>query len=100
MIISSQGFGHFTDGMNNQDFGIERPRMSIVLDGCSGAKYSEVGTRLFTQIFMKKEECENVEKFEDNVKSVFDDIITMMKRHYSNPEEFEKELIDSGRRKV
>ena len=48
MIISSQGFGHFTQGLNNQDFGIETPRMLLVLDGCSGAKYSEVGTRLFT----------------------------------------------------
>lgn len=93
MIISSQGFGHFANGMNNQDFGMELKRMSIVLDGCSGAKYSEVGTRLFTQIFMKKEECENVEKFEDNVKSVFDEIIEMMKRYYNTPEDFEREFI-------
>ena len=93
MIISSQGFGHFTSGLNNQDFGIKLPRMSIVLDGCSDAKYSEVGNRLFTQIFLKKEECENVEKFEDNVKSVFDDIVEMMKKYYATTEEFEEEFI-------
>ena len=93
MIISSQGFGHFTSGLNNQDFGIKTPRMSVVLDGCSGAKYSEVGTKLFTQIFLKKEECDNVEKFEDNVKSIFDNIIEMMRKHYTTQEELENEFI-------
>lgn len=93
MIISSQGFGHFADGLNNQDFGIKTPRMSMVLDGCSGAKYSEIGTRLFTQIFLKKEECDNVEKFEDNIKSVFDDIIKMMGQYYTDSEDLEKEFI-------
>ena len=56
MIISSQGIGHFTEGLNNQDFGLETSRMVMVLDGCSEAKYSEVGTRLFGQLFLKKEE--------------------------------------------
>ena len=93
MIITSQGIGHFTEGLNNQDFGLETSRMLMVLDGCSGAKYSEVGTRLFGQLFLKKEECDSVEKFEDNVKSVFDDIIEMMKRYYPTNEELEKEFI-------
>ena len=64
MIITSQGFGHFTRGLNNQDFGIETSRMLLILDGCSGAKYSEVGTRLFAQLFSRKEEFDNLEKFE------------------------------------
>ena len=93
MIISSQGFGHFTRGLNNQDFGIETPRMLLVLDGCSEAKYSEVGTRLFAQVFSRKEECDNCEKFEDNVKEVFDEIIGMMSKYYPNKEELEKEFI-------
>lgn len=93
MIVSSQGFGHFTKGLNNQDFGIETPKMLLVLDGCSGAKYSEVGTRLFAQIFARKEECDNHEKFEDNVKEVFDEIIGMMAKHYPNAEELEDEFI-------
>lgn len=93
MIISSQGFGHFTQGLNNQDFGIETPRMLLVLDGCSEAKYSEVGTRLFAQLFLRKEECDKHEKFEDNVKEVFDEIIGLMARYYPNREELEKEFI-------
>ena len=93
MIISSQGFGHFTQGLNNQDFGIETPRMLLVLDGCSGAKYSEVGTKLFAQVFLRKEECDNHEKFEDNVKEVFDELIGMMGKYYPSKEELEKEFI-------
>ena len=50
MIINSQGFGHFVDGINNQDFGVESTRAIIILVGCSGAKYSEVGTKLFAQV--------------------------------------------------
>lgn len=82
MIMTSQGFGHFTEGLNNQDFGIETPRMVLVLDGCSSAKYSEIGTRLFAQLFSRKEDFDNLEKFEDNVKDVFDDIIKMLEKDY------------------
>ena len=93
MIISSQGFGHFTLGLNNQDFGIETSRMLLVLDGCSEGKYSEVGTRLFAQLFLRKEECDNHEKFEDNVKAVFDELIGMMEKYYPKREDMEKEFI-------
>ena len=93
MIITSQGFGNFTQGVNNQDFGIETSRMLLILDGCSGAKYSEVGTRLFAQLFAKKDEADNVEKFEANVENVFEDIIEMMKKYYPNPDDLETEFI-------
>lgn len=93
MIISSQGFGHFIQGTNNQDFGIETLRMLLVLDGCSEAKYSEVGTRMFTQIFSRKEECDNHEKFEDNVKEIFDEILGMMAKYYPTQEELEQDFI-------
>ena len=93
MIVSSQGFGHFTQGLNNQDYGIETPRMLLVLDGCSGAKYSEVGTRLFAQVFTRKEECDKHEKFEDNVKEVFDEIIGMIAKYYPNKEKLEMNLL-------
>lgn len=93
MIITSQGFGHFTQGLNNQDFGIETSRMLLILDGCSGAKFSEIGTRLFAQLFSRKEECDNVDKFEDNVKSVFDDLIKMMEKYYPQRESLEKDFI-------
>lgn len=93
MIISSQGFGHFTKGLNNQDFGIETPRMVLVLDGCSGATYSEIGTRLFAQLFTRKEECDKLENFEDNVKEVFDNLISMMGKFYPVHEELENKFI-------
>lgn len=105
MIISSQGFGHFVQGLNNQDFGSETSRMLLVLDGCSGAKFSEVGTRLFTQLFLRKEECDNPDKFENNVKEIFDDLTGMMENFYQkhknceedeeskNREDCEKEFI-------
>lgn len=93
MIITSQGFGHFTNGINNQDFGIENEKMLLILDGCSAAKYSDSGVRLFGQLFSRKEECNNLEKFEDNVKSVFDDIIGMSEKYYPIRDELEKEYI-------
>ena len=105
MFIGSQGFGHFTNceydsklghyiiGQNNQDFGFDTSRMALVADGCSGAKISEVGTRLFTQIFLKKEGYDKPEKFESNVKEVFDDLIAMMRKHYASEEEYEQEYI-------
>lgn len=93
MIISFQGFGHFTDGINNQDFGIGSPRMLLILDGCSGARYSEVGTRLFAQLFSKKENWDSLEYFESNVKSTFDEIIEMAGKFYKTREELEKDFI-------
>lgn len=93
MIITSQGFGHFTQGLNNQDFGIETSKMVLVLDGCSSGKYSEIGTRLFAQLFQRKQGYDNPEKFEDNVKEVFDEIISMMRKYYKSDEDFESNFI-------
>jgi len=93
MIISSQGFGHYTDGINNQDLGIEHGKMLLLLDGCTAAKYSDSGVRLFGQLFSRKGDCDNLEKFEDNVKSVFDDIIRLSARYYATREELEKDFI-------
>ena len=41
------------------------------MDGCSEGKFSEVGTRLFYQFFTSLDDKFNVEKFEENVKTVF-----------------------------
>lgn len=93
MILTCQGIGHFAQKMNNQDFGIESPRMVLVLDGCSGARYSEVGTRLFAQLFSRKEEWDSEEKFENNVKEIFEELIQMMSKYYKTPEELEDAFI-------
>lgn len=93
MLINSQGFEHFLQRINNQDYFYETSRMLLVLDGCSGAKYSEVGTRLFTQLFSRKEENDSVEKFESNVKEVFDELIEMMRKYYPDSQTLENEFI-------
>lgn len=93
MVINSQGFKHFLQHVNNQDFFYETPRMLLILDGCSSGKYSEVGTRLFTQIFSRKEENDSVEKFESNVKEVFDELIEMMRKYYPEPKALESDFI-------
>lgn len=93
MLINSQGFEHFLQHVNNQDYFYETPRMLLVLDGCSSGKYSEVGTRLFTQLFSRKEENDSVEKFESNVKEVFDELVEMMRKYYPDQESLENEFI-------
>lgn len=93
MIITSQGTGHFRNEINNQDFVHEASRFLLILDGCSGAEYSEVGTRLFTQLFSRKEEYYKVEKFEENVKEVFEELMNMMEKYYPERKEFEEEFI-------
>lgn len=93
MLINSQGFEHFLQHVNNQDYFYETSRMLLVLDGCSSGKYSEVGTRLFTQLFSRKEENDSVEKFESNVKEVFDELVEMMRKYYPDQESLENEFI-------
>lgn len=88
MIISFQGIGHYTKGINNQDFGIETPNMLLILDGCSDCRFSEIGTRLFAQFFSRKEDCDSVELFEKNAKKVFEDILKLVKPYYHDQEEF------------
>lgn len=95
MIISSQGFGHFVKGINNQDFGIESSRAILILDGCSGAPYAEVGTKMFAQILKTKEGWDNVEKFEDKVKETFDEIVQMFKPYYKEEKDMKKFMMDN-----
>lgn len=93
MIITSQGFAHYTKGINNQDFGIHSKKAAVVLDGCSAAKYAESGNRLFGQLFSRKEDWDNLESFEHNVKSVFDDILRMVEAYYPDQQSLEKDYI-------
>lgn len=93
MIITSQGYGHYTQGLNNQDFGCETPQMVLILDGCSGAKYSDAGVRLFAQLLSRKEDCDKEEFFESNVKSTFKDIIEMSSKYYKTQDDLENNYI-------
>ena len=87
MIITTQGMSHFYNGLGNQDLGFEGKRTLVILDGCSKSNYPEVGTRLFAQIFQRKEDWENPEKFEENVKETFDDIIKFSEINFQGEEE-------------
>lgn len=67
----------------------------MVLDGCSEAKFSEAGTRLFSQLFRTIEDYDKVEKFEDNVKITFDRIMSQLSKWYKTQEEIEDFIMEN-----
>lgn len=76
--ICRQGSSHYSDGLNNQDFCYAEKNLKLVTDGCSASKYSEVGTRLFAQIFSQLNNRLDVNKFESNVEKTFSKIYTLV----------------------
>lgn len=89
MVINLQGLRHYSENMNNQDFFVEKENMKLVLDGCSSAKFSELGTRLFCQLFLTNNECNNVDKFEENVEKTFEKLIEQLRVWYPEQENLE-----------
>lgn len=51
MFINKIGMEHLESGMNCQDYGFESVYESVVCDGCSEGKHSEVGAKLFCQLY-------------------------------------------------
>ena len=51
MFINKIGMEHLEMGMNCQDYGIDTGFESIICDGCSEGKHSEVGAKLFCTLF-------------------------------------------------
>lgn len=47
MFTNKIGMEHLETGMNCQDYGFEGNRESVVCDGCSEGKHSEVGAKMF-----------------------------------------------------
>ncbi len=78
MQICRQGNGHYLDGLNNQDFCYVEKNIKMLTDGCSEGKFSEVGTRLFTQCFSLLENRFDVNEFEKNVDETFKRIMTLI----------------------
>lgn len=95
MKISRQGYGHYTNGVNNQDFFYSEENFKMLLDGCSEATYSEVGTRLFVQLFSKLPDRLKLECFEENVKKIFDELLDSFKVWYKTQEELEEFIMDN-----
>ena len=56
VVICKQGSEHTFVDMNNQDFVLMLPKLKMVLDGCGSCACSEVGTKLFAQLFKSKYE--------------------------------------------
>ena len=53
ICISKMGSDHKFANKNNQDFTFNILNMKVVLDGCGEGKHSEVGARLFAQLFAR-----------------------------------------------
>lgn len=54
ITLCKQGSEHTFADTNNQDYAIKLPNLKMVLDGCGSCKFSEVGVKLFAQLFEKK----------------------------------------------
>lgn len=79
--VTKIGSDHVFANKNNQDFVFNLLNMKVVTDGCSKGKHSEVGPRVFGQLFARKAkeyydngECIN----EDNFTNVVDEIFKQM----------------------
>lgn len=90
MVINLQGIKHFQDGINYQDLAIETSKLILVLDGCTKSKSSEVGIRLFCELFSTLPGYEDVEKFEENVKFTFERMIEQLKVWFDNAQKLDK----------
>lgn len=76
------GSDHIFANMNNHDFAFNLLNMKVVMDGCGSGKHSEVGTRMFGQLFARKAKeyfdkgesiCE--ENFLEVVNSIFEKML-------------------------
>ena len=81
ICISKMGSDHSFANRNNQDYAFLLLNMKIVTDGCGSGKHSEVGVRLFAQLFARKvkeytDQGETVG--EENFIPIIDSIFTKM----------------------
>lgn len=84
--FSHVGADHIFAGVNNQDYKLCGPNMKFVFDGCGSGSSSEVGSRLFVQLFMQEgakliEDGVAIgeENFEEIVKRVFEKMTCISK---------------------
>lgn len=84
ICVCKMGSNHNFANMNNHDFAFNLLNMKIVMDGCGSGKHSEVGTRLFGQLFARKAKeyfykgksiCE--ENFIEVVNSIFEKMLEL-----------------------
>jgi len=82
--VCKMGSDHQFANMNNHDFAINLLNMKIVTDGCGSGKHSEVGTKVFGQLFARKvkeffDKGDSIgeENFIDVVNCVFKKMLTL-----------------------
>lgn len=84
VCVSKLGSDHTFANMNNQDFTFSLLNMKVVMDGCGSGKHSEVGARIFGQLFSRKAKayldkgetiCE--ENFIDTVDGIFEKMLKL-----------------------
>lgn len=82
--VCKMGSDHNFVNTNNQDFAFNLLNMKIVMDGCGSGKHSELGTKLFGQLFARKAKeyidkgeaiCE--ENFVEVVNSIFEKMLEL-----------------------
>ena len=84
ICVSKIGSDHIFGNKNNHDYAFNLLNMKVVMDGCGSGKHSEVGTKLFAQLFARKakeyfdkNECINEENFIDVVNSIFEKMLAV-----------------------
>ena len=84
ICVSKIGSDHIFGNKNNHDYAFNLLNMKVVMDGCGSGKHSEVGSKLFAQLFARKakeyfdkNECINEENFIDVVNSVFEKMLAV-----------------------
>lgn len=81
MFINKIGMEHLESGMNCQDYGFEGDRFSVVCDGCSEGKHSEVGAKIFC--YLKKERDMTTDQSFASAIKLFGDYPSVLKDYMS-----------------
>lgn len=77
MLICVQGSDHYMNNINNQDYVFLDKNLGLVVDGYEDGRCSEVGTRLFVQLFSKIKDYCNPKSFEKNVSETFERMLKL-----------------------
>lgn len=84
ICVSKIGSDHIFGNKNNHDYAFNLLNMKVVMDGCGSGKHSEVGSKLFAQLFARKakeyfdkNESINEENFIDVVNNIFEKMLAV-----------------------
>lgn len=70
--FSQIGSYHVKEKLNNQDSVVSIGKIKMVVDGCGGEPYSEVGARIFTQLIKEEEPYITEDNFVKAVSEIFE----------------------------